>query len=68
MDIKIQKGVPIPPVRRKYPFREMQVGDSFFVAGGKPSVAGAISSATKTGRGRFRTAKEKGGLRVWRVE
>jgi len=29
MDIKIEKDVPIPTSRHNYPFRELQVGESF---------------------------------------
>lgn len=34
IELAITSGIPIPPIRRersKYPFRHMQVGDSFFV-------------------------------------
>ncbi len=69
--IKIDKNVPIPPIVRpgrkpKYPFREMEVSDSFFVAG---KIANQIvQCATRCRPKKFVTRKEKNGVRVWRVE
>lgn len=36
-DIRIEKNIPMPVVKKqnKYPFAEMEVGDSFFVKGVK---------------------------------
>lgn len=34
LDVKIEKGVPVPPpreIRRLFPFRDMETGESFFV-------------------------------------
>lgn len=31
MEIPVQKGVPIPSDRIRYPFQKMEVGDSFVV-------------------------------------
>ena len=77
MTIKIDKGVPLPPVpakggagrKPKYPWREMQVGDSFFAASDKK-----LFSTTKAGQSlnmKFATRKteENGvrGFRVWRI-
>lgn len=66
---KIEKGVTVPEGKeRKYPFRAMEVGDSFFVPGGDRNRVG--SSATMAGK---RTARKfmlrcvDGGVRVWRV-
>lgn len=66
---KIEKGVPAPEGKEsKYPFRAMEVGDSFFVPGGNGNRVS--SSATMAGK---RTARKfmlrcvDGGVRVWRV-
>lgn len=67
--IKIDKNVPIPPAGqgrpRKYPFDEMDVGDSFFSG----SIASVESSAYSRNDGKkFVLRKVRGGVRVWRVE
>lgn len=74
--IKIDKGVPIPPHgnagSKKYPILSMEVGDSFFAPGKKPTANMAMSKARKTLGYRFsqRAVVENGvaGVRVWRVE
>jgi len=81
MTIRVQKGVPIPPVkprgrngglkyRRKYPWHEMEIGDSFNFP--NPGESGknahnAVILASKNGR-RFVARQYDGGYRVWRVE
>ena len=77
-DFKIQKNVPIPPRAggrsgSKYPFRQMEVGDSVFVEGKVSKVASAIQSTSKINKGwkfESRKADENGasGVRVWRKE
>ena len=78
MTIKIDKNVPCPPQQRrggrpfKYPFPELEVGDSFFVA--KKTTA-TFASTVSSARKRLgitlvtRTVEEDGvsGVRVWRV-
>lgn len=68
---KIERGIPVPSARGaliKYPWAEMEVGDSlFFPAGNHPSVS-AISGQWATRHGRkFTTRKVDGGVRVWRI-
>jgi hypothetical protein len=71
----IDKHVPLPPKggRRgsKYPFRAMEVGDSFFVPAGGATQSSLRSMAhgfTKrtSARYAFRNV-DGGGFRVWRV-
>jgi hypothetical protein len=72
--IEIEKGVPLPahrdPPVRRYPFREMEVGDSFTVEGDST----ALSRLAGYGNGRFhpkRFVQRKiapNTYRVWRVE
>lgn len=68
--IQITKGVPTPSGRKaKYPFRDMEVGDSFFAPGS--SVIGMHGCARRYRPMRFtcRTVIEHGvpGIRVWRI-
>ena len=77
---EIDKGVEIPPPnttngsRRIYPFREMEIGDSFLVPvdGDKKLQQARIGSAAsyygKRNNKRFVTRTVDGGARVWRVE
>ncbi len=71
--MQIEKDVPMPmngvgsPV--KYPFKDMQVGDSVF-AEGQDSVGYAASAARAWGRinGRkFSARTVDGGVRIWRI-
>jgi hypothetical protein len=55
--------------RSKYPFGEMAVGDSFFVASGEGAfvVSAAACSHGKRHNKRFATRAVEGGTRVWRI-
>ena len=82
MGFEIEKGVKIPPWpagerrnRRQYPFREMEVGDSFFCPGDAGGVASVRVSAhgyqQRNGGAFLIRAEEKSGVsgvRVWRIE
>jgi hypothetical protein len=73
MAYKIEKSVPFPAKmpREKYPFLQMDVGDSFLVhleVGKSPSsIYAAVSAAKKRLNANFRTARVEGGIRIWRV-
>lgn len=83
----IEKSVPVPPtisVSARYPYAEMEVGDSFFVPEttltqhGKPiKFSGLASMTSRKGTEmtkalgktyKFISRKVKGGFRVWRVK
>lgn len=74
--MEIEKTVPTPKTNggrgapRKYPFAEMEVGDSVFFegerTGGKPYIA-AQTIGRQKGR-KFSGRKEEGGLRIWRIK
>lgn len=69
-DFPIEKGVPIRGnTPRRYPLREMEVHDSFFVPNKTP---GGLSSSLRHARQvtgyRFTTRTVEGGVRVWRIE
>ncbi|MFA4836354.1 MAG: hypothetical protein WC749_09830 [Dehalococcoidia bacterium] len=64
----IEKDVPIPrPCGRtkKYPYEEMEVGDSFFV----PEKLGSIAHVSKRlYPKKFSMRFVDGGTRIWRIE
>ena len=66
MTILIEKGVALPTraLNGKYPFAEMEVGDSFFVP--KKRTIQTKSAATQLGF-KFKVRHVDGGCRVWRV-
>ncbi len=75
MTFVIEKNVPLPEknIRWKYPFDQMEVGDSFFVANKESTQMSALCKrAGKRLEARFVTAKaetnDAKGVRVWRVE
>lgn len=71
MTIKIDPGVPLTTsgTRRRYPFRDMAVGDSFFVPGMTcRDMRGALSRAKRETGWRFATRRVDNGLRIWKIE
>jgi hypothetical protein len=71
---KIEKGIPIPPDPRgrtegsKYPFLQMEVGDSVYLPG-KKSVGSILKYArSKKPELRFTTRTDGQGIRVWRIK
>lgn len=73
-DFKIDKGIPLPSSyaggQGRFPFADMQVGDSFFVT--QVSMSRLLLAARKFRPMRVtaRTVVENGvrGVRVWRIE
>lgn len=72
----IERGIPVPQPRggrAKYPWRDMQVGDSFYIeaSSDKRRAQRAVSNcAVSAGRrigAKFSTRFVDGGIRVWRV-
>lgn len=77
----IEKGIPIPPdcrnggKPRKYPFDEMEIGDSFLCHGPSPStimnrLMAAASNYRKRNQNEFKIATRSmdDGVRVWRIK
>lgn len=64
---KIDKTIPIPPKQMgrepKYPWKEMEVGDSFLV----PNITREKINATSP-HGKYLKRQEDGGVRVWRIK
>ena len=71
---EIDHDIPIPKPRprpRKYPFRDMQIGDSFYVPQTivKNIAPAAAQVAKRMGNGaKFTCRSIDGGVRVWRVK
>lgn len=70
--LKVEKGVGLPDTYCRYPFKRMDVGDSFFAEKLPKQVAAAASSYTKRHPAhRFITRKvregDRCGTRCWRV-
>jgi hypothetical protein len=65
---KIESNVPMP---NKYPFEDMNVGDSFYVQGDKKAITNVRVSANaykkKTGC-KFLTKTDLTGVRIWLKE
>lgn len=68
ISVELEKGVPLPVARQKYPYKEMEVGDSFFVNGG--GIQNVCNQNYRMGKKlgmSFIARKENGGVRVWRT-
>lgn len=61
----IDKHIPVPRFQGKYPFKEMEVGDSFTADDPKVIVA-ARSFGNRFGK-KFTARRNGPGYRVWRV-
>lgn len=68
--IAIEKGIPIPNSGAgrtpKYPWRTMEVGDSFFAENVRNVSAMAAAAMRRTGL-KFTVRKVEDGHRIWRV-
>lgn len=71
--VKIEKNVPFPAGseihgNEKYPWKQMEIGDSFFVERPfKTFCAQAYWAGTRLNK-LFKTKKENNGTRVWRIK
>jgi len=67
--IKIDKNAPLPAPRVKWPFHEMEVGDSFLIPAGQEKAcrSSAWTYGKKHGM-KFAVRTEKKGVRIWRIE
>lgn len=71
MTFKIEKDVPLSPRYRhgNYPYRDMQVGDSFFVPDKAPRhISHSYTRAGYALGFKFSARKVDGGCRVWRIK
>jgi hypothetical protein len=68
MTVRIDRGIPIPSAYKcKYPWKELEIGDSFLMDGAPRQVANAVSRAGRAYGRKFSTRKTREGVRVWRV-
>jgi hypothetical protein len=72
--MKIDKGIPLAPFaikKTKYPWRDMEAGDSFFVATETASIHTLRSAANQAARYHktgYAVRSVGGGCRVWRTK
>ena len=70
MTLAVDKGIPLPEEKKRnvYPYKQMDVGDSFFAPGTKITVMCNLQyrMGKKTGM-KFTARKEGDGVRVWRI-
>jgi len=66
---KIEKGI-APPKRNKYDFSGIEVGDSIFLEGEDrdSKFFAAIKKHFQRSGGKITSAKQDGGLRIWRIK
>ena len=68
INIEVSKDVPLPEPKRRYPYKVMEVGESFFIPLGKLQVVcNANYRASKKLGFKFIARCEEGGVRVWRM-
>jgi hypothetical protein len=69
MSIAIEKNIPTPPKRNIYPYRQMDVGDSFLVPEARIQIVcnNNYRFSKLTGM-KFIARREGIGVRVWRTE
>lgn len=70
---KIEKNISYPKKRdRKYPFSEMEIGDSFFVPHKDMKNKNVLSTAafyhSRSENKQFRTQTVSDGVRCWRIK
>jgi len=70
-DFKIEKGIPVKVAgsSSKYPFKDMDIGDSFIIKNisSRATLSSSIRSfSLKTGK-TFITRRDGDGIRVWRI-
>ena len=69
--VKIDKDIPFPdgqPLHERYPWRELQIGDSFKYPGGSAYVAASLASKRNPGMVFKARKMPDGSYRVWRIE
>ena len=65
----IDKTIPVPTHHlAKYPFKTMEVGDSFFAEGKTPTILLSAAKHVRKNNGwKFASRKEGTGARIWRI-
>lgn len=71
--LPVEKGIPMPEMkshssRRKYPWYEMEVGDSFAFPEGTTMAKALTTASSQSKNGReFKSRRVDGGIRCWRI-
>lgn len=72
MELKIEKGVPLPPHKRHYGLatvcRNMEQGDSLFLPDRSHSTVYQLLGRLKKKGFRYTVRKVEGGVRIWCIE
>lgn len=66
--MKVEKGIPIPDEKVRYPYEELEVGDSFLVV--DESIHNVCNKNVRAGRKlgiRLTARSVTNGVRVWRT-
>ena len=61
--IKIDKDIPLPEIRQKFPLKEMKIGDSFFIQ----KYNSNISHHARKFDIKLTQRQWKNGFRIWRI-
>jgi hypothetical protein len=67
---QIEKNIPVPSKASLYPFRQMEIGDSFLVPADAITRARSALTAFRSANDNFKFATrtlDGGALRIWRV-
>lgn len=69
-DVQIEKGIPIPGRggSSKYPWADLQVGDSFLLSSDNAPSASSLSTGAKKAGIKIKVREVENGVRVWRTE
>ncbi len=67
VDFKIERGIAVP-TKSKYPFADMEVGDSFMFNGPRVRIAAAAHTARRKFNRKFIVRAYGSGFRVWRTK
>jgi len=68
MSYTIESGIPVPPRNGKYPWKKLEVGQSFFIKGKNyRQLNPAARSYGKRHKMAFRVVNTPKGVRCWRV-
>ena len=66
----IEKGIDVPELRgyHRYPFQDMEIGDSFFIPKMKIAQVGTLVARAKRAYNmNFMSRTVEGGVRTWRI-
>lgn len=70
-EFEVEKGIPAPETRgkeAKYPWKEMEVGDSFLITEPPKYIRNMASQAGRVNGLKFSVRTLPEGVRVWRVK